>query len=54
VTGGAQINYHYASNIEETSIKLEYDLYYIMHRNIMLDLMIIFRTIGAVFGFRGL
>ena len=54
VTGWAQINYHYASNIEETSIKLEYDLYYIMHRNIMLDLMIIFRTIGAVFGFRGL
>jgi len=54
VTGWAQINYGYASNIEETAIKLEHDLYYIMHRNLMLDLMIIFKTLGAVVGFRGL
>ena len=54
VTGWAQINYGYASNIEETAIKLEHDLYYIMHRNFMMDLLIIFRTLGAVVGFRGL
>jgi exopolysaccharide biosynthesis polyprenyl glycosylphosphotransferase len=54
VTGWAQTNYGYASNIEETGIKLEHDLYYIMHRNFMLDLLIIFRTLGAVVGFRGL
>jgi len=54
VTGWAQINYGYASNIKETAIKLEHDLYYIMHRNFMLDLLIIFRTLGAVVGFRGL
>ena len=54
VTGWAQTNYEYASNIEETAIKLEHDLYYIMHRNFMLDLLIIFRTLGAVVGFRGL
>jgi len=54
VTGWAQINYGYASNIEETAIKLEHDLYYIMHRNFMIDLLIIVRTIGAVVGFRGL
>jgi len=54
VTGWAQVNYGYASNIEETSIKLEHDLYYIMHRNFVMDLSIIFRTLGAVVGFRGL
>jgi exopolysaccharide biosynthesis polyprenyl glycosylphosphotransferase len=54
VTGWAQINYQYASNVEETAVKLEHDLYYIMHRNILLDIMILFRTFGAVIGFRGL
>jgi len=54
VTGWAQVNYGYASNIEETAIKLEHDLYYIMHRNFMMDLLIIIRTLGAVVGFRGL
>jgi len=53
VTGWAQINYQYASNIKETAIKLEYDLYYIMHRSLFLDFTIILRTAGAVFGFKG-
>ena len=52
VTGWAQVNYGYASTIEETSIKLEHDLYYIMHRNIIIDLRIILRTLGAILGFR--
>lgn len=53
ITGWAQINFGYASNIEETVIKLEYDLYYIKHRNLMLDLAILLRTPPTVFGFRG-
>lgn len=53
ITGWAQINFGYASSIEEMTEKLEYDLYYIKHRNILLDLVIILRTIGTVFGFRG-
>jgi len=53
VTGWAQINYGYASTIEENSIKLEYDLYYIMHRNLVMDILTIIRTLGAVVGFRG-
>ena len=39
--------------VEDTIVKLEYDLYYIKHRNLMLDLLIIFRTAGTVFGLRG-
>lgn len=53
VTGWAQINQRYASNVEETAVKLEHDLYYIMHRNIVLDLSIIIRTLWMVIRFKG-
>jgi lipopolysaccharide/colanic/teichoic acid biosynthesis glycosyltransferase len=54
ITGWAQVNYQYASNIEETAVKLEHDLYYIMHRNLLLDILILVRTVGQVIGFRGI
>lgn len=53
-TGWAQVNYGYASTVEETRIKLEYDLYYIKRQNLLMDISIILRTIGSVFGLRGL
>jgi len=53
IAGWAQIHLNYASNIEETMIKLEYDLYYIKHRNLSLDITILLRTFASVFGFRG-
>lgn len=53
ITGWAQINFGYASSIEETIVKLEYDLYYIKHRNLFMDLIIFLRTPATVFGFRG-
>jgi lipopolysaccharide/colanic/teichoic acid biosynthesis glycosyltransferase len=52
-TGWAQINYQYASNAEETTVKLEHDLYYIMHRSIFLDVMVLIRTVGAMIGLHG-
>ena len=51
--GWAQINQNYAATIEESGIKLEYDLYYIKQRNILLDFLIILRTLGQVIGLRG-
>lgn len=48
LTGWAQINYGYVSSVRETSIKLEYDLYYIKHRTLAMDFQIILRTIGTV------
>lgn len=54
LTGWAQINQRYASTVQDTAVKLEYDLYYIKHRNLLLDLNIIFRTVGAVIGLKGL
>ncbi len=53
LTGWAQVNYGYAATVEETAVKLEYDLYYIKHRNLLLDIVIMLRTVGTVIGFRG-
>lgn len=53
LTGWAQVNYGYASTIEETIVKLEYDLFYIKHRNLILDFVILLRTPSTVFGLRG-
>jgi exopolysaccharide biosynthesis polyprenyl glycosylphosphotransferase len=53
LTGWAQVNFGYASTLEDTGVKLEYDLYYIKHRNLLLDFIIMVRTFGAVVGFRG-
>ncbi len=53
ITGWAQVNQDYASNVEETNLKLEYDLYYIKHRNLILDLLILLRTPAIMVGLRG-
>jgi exopolysaccharide biosynthesis polyprenyl glycosylphosphotransferase len=53
LTGWAQINQKYASTLEQTAIKLEYDLYYIKHRSLVLDFSILLQTVGTVVGFRG-
>ena len=53
MTGWAQVNFGYAATVEDTVTKLEYDLYYIKHRSVALDVLIMLRTIGTVFRFRG-
>lgn len=53
ITGWAQVNHGYYATLREMSIKLEYDLYYIKHRGPVLDFVILLRTIGTIFGFRG-
>ncbi len=53
LSGWAQINFGYASSVEDTATKLEYDLYYIKHRSLIMDLNTILRTASAVVGLRG-
>lgn len=53
LTGWAQINYGYVASVTETVIKLEYDLYYIKHRTLTMDMAIILRTISTVLRFIG-
>jgi lipopolysaccharide/colanic/teichoic acid biosynthesis glycosyltransferase len=44
ITGWAQINYKYGETIEDTMMKLEYDLYYIKNLSPALDSYIMFHT----------
>ena len=53
ITGWAQVNYGYSATVEQTNVKIEYDLYYIKHRNVLMDLLIILRTLSQIVGFRG-
>ena len=48
VTGWAQINHKYGDTVEDTIIKLEYDLYYIKNLSPSLDLYIIFDTLKVM------
>ncbi len=50
ITGWAQVNYGYASNLAETMMKLEYDLYYIKHRNLIMDILILLRSPATMLG----
>jgi exopolysaccharide biosynthesis polyprenyl glycosylphosphotransferase len=53
LTGWAQVNYSYGETIEDSLIKLQYDLYYIKHRSLFLDVNIILKTISTVIFYRG-
>ncbi len=53
LTGWAQVNYHYGSSVEDALAKLQYDLYYIKHQSVYLDLLILLKTIGVVLSFQG-
>jgi sugar transferase (PEP-CTERM system associated) len=48
ITGWAQVRYQYGATLEETRQKLEYDLYYIKHLSLGLDLLIMFETIKTI------
>lgn len=53
ITGWAQVMYAYASSLEETKEKLQYDLYYIKNMGILLDLAILLKTVRIVLFGRG-
>jgi lipopolysaccharide/colanic/teichoic acid biosynthesis glycosyltransferase len=53
ITGWAQVRYQYGASVEETKTKLEYDLFYIKHLSIMLDLVILFETLKVILSGRG-
>jgi sugar transferase (PEP-CTERM system associated) len=48
ITGWAQINYKYGDKLEDTVIKLEYDLYYIKNLALTLDTFIMFHTLKVM------
>ena len=53
ITGWAQVKYPYGENIEDSARKLEYDLYYIKNRSIVLDFRIIYKTMYTMIVSKG-
>lgn len=53
LTGWAQVRYNYGSTDEDALIKLQYDLYYIRHQSLILDMNIMVRTVGKVLKMSG-
>jgi sugar transferase len=52
LTGWAQVRYQYANNLEEEIEKLRYDLYYVKHASVWLDLRILVDTCRILFSGR--
>jgi sugar transferase (PEP-CTERM system associated) len=48
LTGWAQVRYGYGSTLEQAREKLEFDLYYIKHMTLGLDLLIMFETVKTI------
>lgn len=53
LTGWAQVKCRYGSTVEDSLTKLQYDLFYIKHRNLFLDLNIILKTLSTILYYRG-
>lgn len=53
VTGWAQVRYGYGANDDDALVKLQYDLYYIRHQSMLIDLGIMIRTVGKVLRMSG-
>lgn len=53
ITGWAQVRYQYGETDDDAMIKLQYDLYYIRHQSLALDLTILMRTFGKMLKMSG-
>lgn len=48
VTGWAQVRYEYGDSVADAMEKLNYDLFYIKNMSLLMDIVIIFRTVRTV------
>jgi len=53
LTGWAQVRTRYAASIDDSLLKLQYDLYYIKHRGFFLDMNILIKTMSTILFYRG-
>ena len=53
ITGWAQVRYRYANNLDEEIEKLRYDLHYVKHMSLWLDMQILFETVAVMLRGRG-
>jgi lipopolysaccharide/colanic/teichoic acid biosynthesis glycosyltransferase len=48
ITGWAQVRFTYASSLEETRRKLQFDLYYVKNNSLFMDALILLETVRVV------
>jgi len=48
LAGWAQLNYPYGASVEDSMEKLKFDLYYVKHQSMLLDILILIRTVEIV------
>jgi len=53
MAGWAVVNFGYIDDLESANVRLQYDLYYVKHQSLLLDLTILLRTFGQIFLLRG-
>jgi exopolysaccharide biosynthesis polyprenyl glycosylphosphotransferase len=53
ITGWAQVRHDYGGSVEDALVKLQYDLYYIKHQSIYLELSILVKTAAVMLGLKG-
>ncbi len=53
ITGWAQVSYGYGASVEDAIEKLNYDLFYIKNMSILMDIMIMLRTVKIVLFSKG-
>lgn len=53
LTGWAQVKTRYGSSVDDSLLKLQYDLYYIKHRSFFLDINILVKTLSTIIFYRG-
>ena len=53
LTGWAQIKYQYGASVEDAREKLQYDLYYEKNHTLLMDTLILFKTLRVVLSGKG-
>ncbi len=53
ITGWAQVKYCYGASVDDALLKLQYDLYYIKHQDLYLDVLILLKTVQVIMGLKG-
>ncbi len=53
LTGWAQVKTGYGASVDDSLTKFQYDLFYIKHRSVFLDLNIMVKTLSTVLFYRG-
>lgn len=49
ITGWAQVSYRYGASVEDSREKLQYDLHYLRHRSLVMDIFVMLKTLKTFF-----